>query len=37
LPRATAEACLEAVVLEDPEGRAFADPTGWAAFTYTGA
>jgi CHAT domain-containing protein/tetratricopeptide (TPR) repeat protein len=37
LPRATAEACLEAVVLEDPEGRAFADPTGWAAFTYIGA
>lgn len=37
LPRATVEACFEAVALEDPEGRAFADPTGWAAFTYIGA
>jgi CHAT domain-containing protein len=36
LPRATAEACLEAVLLEDPHGRSFADPTGWAAFTYVG-
>ena len=28
---------FEAVVLEDPEDRAFADPVGWAAFTAIGA
>jgi CHAT domain-containing protein/tetratricopeptide (TPR) repeat protein len=37
LPRATAEACFEAVVLEDPDQRSFTDPTGWAAFGYIGA
>ena len=37
LPRATAEACFEAVVLEDPDRRSFADPTGRAAFGYIGA
>jgi CHAT domain-containing protein len=36
LPRATVEACFEAVVLQDPKERSFADPTGWAAFSYIG-
>jgi hypothetical protein len=29
-------ALLKAVALEDPDERRFADPTGWAAFTYVG-
>jgi CHAT domain-containing protein/tetratricopeptide (TPR) repeat protein len=36
LPLAALEACWEAVALEDPDERRFADPTGWAAFTYMG-
>jgi CHAT domain-containing protein/tetratricopeptide (TPR) repeat protein len=36
LPRATIEACFEAVVLQDPNERGFTDPAGWAAFSYTG-
>ena len=37
LPRATIEACFEAVVLLDPKERSFANSTGWAAFCYIGA
>ena len=37
LPRATIEACFEAVVLLDPKERSFADSSGWAAFCYIGA
>jgi CHAT domain-containing protein len=36
-PPAAAAALLEAVALEDPYERRFADPVGWAAFTAIGA
>jgi CHAT domain-containing protein len=36
LPAAALEACWEAVVLEDPDERAFEHPARWAAFTYMG-
>jgi CHAT domain len=36
LPRATVEACWETVSLEEPGERSFADPAGWAAFSYVG-
>jgi CHAT domain/Tetratricopeptide repeat len=36
-PRAAAAALLEAVALEAPDERRFADPVGWAAFSHVGA
>ena len=36
LAQATTQACYEAVLLKDPDERSFADPIGWAAFTYIG-
>jgi CHAT domain-containing protein/tetratricopeptide (TPR) repeat protein len=36
LPAAALEACWDAVVLEEPDKRAFEHPARWAAFTYMG-
>lgn len=37
LPRSVAQACWNAVALEEPDDRIHADPVGWAAFEYVGA
>jgi CHAT domain-containing protein len=36
LPPEPAQACWEALVLAEPNGRFFANPVGWAAFCYVG-
>ena len=36
VPQDQYEACVEAVILEDPEQRGFADAARWAAFAYVG-
>ncbi len=37
LPKSAVEACIEAVILEDPGQRGLSDIATWAAFSYVGA